>query len=306
MSPTTRNNEGRTRLGRGLAALLGDTPTEKELGNVGGSVGTSPIELLYPNPDNPRTTFREDELEELAASIKEKGVIQPIIVRPLNDPPNAFQIVAGERRWRAAQRASLHEVPILIIEANDRDALEIAIVENVQRKDLNAIDEARGYHKLEAQYGYNHEDIGRLVGKSRSHITNTVRLLSHSDVVKGMVADGRLTAGHARALLSVSEPDQVAQRIVSNGLSVRDVERLVLNPRKPRKTEAQTAKDGDVDAKALEEKLSLSLGAKVTIQYSGEKGKLTISFTSLDQLEALCDRLVGSGPPHLKDSKSPN
>src|SRR6202142_3359740 len=216
--------ENRPRLGRGLAALLGGaTPQHAEV-----SRGTrqTPIEFLRPNPRNPRKRFDDSELDELAASIKERGIIQPIVVRAITGVADAYEIIAGERRWRAAQRAGLHEIPIVVIEAGDREALEIAIVENVQRADLNALEEAAGYTQLGADYGYSHNDIARIIGKSRSHIANTLRLLKLPEYARWLLASGQISAGHARALLAVSDPDAVAGRIVAEGLTVRDVERL--------------------------------------------------------------------------------
>ena len=216
--------ENRPRLGRGLAALLGGAnPQHAEV-----SRGTrqTPIEFLRPNPRNPRKRFDDSELDELAASIKERGIIQPIVVRAISGVADAYEIIAGERRWRAAQRAGLHEIPVIIVEAGDREALEIAIVENVQRADLNALEEAAGYAQLGADYGYSHGDIARVVGKSRSHVANTFRLTNLPEHTRSLLAGGQISAGHARALLAVADPDALANRIVAEGLTVRDIERL--------------------------------------------------------------------------------
>ncbi len=225
MAEDLGRSEHRPRLGRGLAALLGATPEEAEA-PIARGVRRAPIEFLRPNPRNPRKRFDDPELDELAGSIKERGVIQPILVRAVPRVADAYEIVAGERRWRAAQRAGLHEVPIVVIEAGDREALEIAIIENVQRMDLNALEEAAGYAQLGADYGYSHADIARVVGKSRSHIANTLRLVNLPEHTRRLLADGKITAGHGRALLAVAQPDTTADRIVAEGLTVRDIERL--------------------------------------------------------------------------------
>ncbi len=286
-----RHADHRPRLGRGLAALLGDAGQEPSAGGRGGAARKTPIEFLHPNPRNPRKAFPDDELDELAASIRERGVIQPLLARPMPRVADSYEIIAGERRWRAAQRAGLHEIPIIIVEAGDREALEIAIVENVQRADLNPLEEASGYTQLAADYGYAHADIARIVGKSRSHIANTMRLTNLPEHSRALLASGAISAGHARALLAVADPDALADRIVAKGLTVRDVERLGeragLSPHKPRKPAAPV----DPDTRALEDKLGLALGAKVTIRHSGESGEIRIAFRNFDQLDDFCRRL---------------
>ena len=216
--------EERRRLGRGLAALLGEAGTEAPVTRSRGQRRV-PIEFLRPNPNNPRTQFREADLADLTASIREKGIIQPIIVRSTGSE-NSYEIIAGERRWRAAQMAGLVDVPIVIQEANDKEALELAIIENVQRADLNAIEEAKGYEKLGAEFGYSHGEIARIIGKSRAHVANTVRLLNLPVLTRTYLSDGLISAGHARALLSLEHPDQIARKIVEEGLSVREVEAI--------------------------------------------------------------------------------
>src|SRR6478609_9519758 len=218
--------QGRSRLGRGLAALIGDVGDE--IGALERARGQRrvPVEFLRPSARNPRRSFADDELEDLTASVRERGILQPIIVRPLKGMADAYEIIAGERRWRAAQRAGLHEVPVIQVEADDREALEIAIVENVQRADLNALEEAAGYAQLGADYGYSHGDIARVVSKSRSHVANTLRLTNLPEHTRSLLAGGRISAGHARALLAVADPDALANRIVADGLTVRDIERL--------------------------------------------------------------------------------
>ena len=284
--------ENRPRLGRGLAALLGG-PNPQTAESARG-VRKTPIEFLRPNPRNPRKRFDDSELDELAASIKERGLIQPVVARAVPGAADAYEIIAGERRWRAAQRAGLHEIPVMVVEAGDREALEIAIVENVQRTDLGALEEAAGYAQLGEVHGYSHGDIARVVGKSRSHVANTLRLAGLPEHTRDLLAGGKISAGHARALLAVSDPDGLADRIVAEGLTVRDIERLGENAGKtprPRKASAPV----DADTRALQEKLTLELGAKVTIRTSGESGELAIAFKDFEQLDDFCRRLSRAG-----------
>ncbi len=266
--------ESRRRLGRGLAALLGDAandeaPIERPRGQR-----KIPIEFLRPNPRNPRTTFREEDLGELSASIREKGVIQPIVVRAVAGVADAYEIIAGERRWRAAQMASLADVPVVIHEADDKEALELAIIENVQRADLNAIEEAKGYERLGAEFGYSHSEIAKIIGKSRSHVANTIRLLNLPEEARRLVGEGAISAGHARALLSVSDPAAVARRIVEQGLTVREVERLAQaqSESPSRKGRHHARAEKDADTRAIEKTLSDALGLKVAIHHRGELG----------------------------------
>jgi ParB family transcriptional regulator, chromosome partitioning protein len=280
--------EHRPRLGRGLAALLG--PVNEEPAEVARASRKTPIEFLRPNPRNPRKRYDQSELEELAASIRERGIIQPVVVRALPRIADAYEIIAGERRWRAAQLAGLHEIPVIVVEAGDREALEIAIVENVQRSDLNALEEAAGYAQLGADYGYSHSDIARVVGKSRSHIANTMRLTGLPEHARGLLAGGQISAGHARALLALADPDAIADRIVADGLTVRDIERLGENAgqtKKPRKAAAPI----DADTRAMEERVGLALGAKVSIRHDGERGDMRIAFRNFEQLDDFCRRL---------------
>jgi ParB family chromosome partitioning protein len=288
----------RMRLGRGLAALLGDVGTEEVAENRNRAQRRVPIECLRANPLNPRQTFDEADLEELTASIRERDIIQPIIVRGLPGLIDAYEIIAGERRWRAAQRAGLHDVPVVIVEATDQQALEFAIIENIQRADLNALDEARGYENLIRQFSYTQNDLAKVMGKSRSHVANTLRLSRLPDGVKQQLASGALSAGHARALLSVSDPEHVARRIVEQGLTVRDVERIAQRDAmqgedapKPSK-----AKVRDADTRALEQRLSEILGLDVSVDHKGENGgTLKIRYATLEQLEHLSHRLAQSG-----------
>jgi ParB family chromosome partitioning protein len=293
MAEEAARSDHRPRLGRGLAALLGDASEEA---NASASQRPrngrkAPVEFLRPNPRNPRKRFDEVELDELAASIKERGIIQPVLVRAIPRVADAYEIIAGERRWRAAQRAGLHEIPILVVEAGDREALEIAIIENVQRADLNALEEAAGYAQLGADHGYAHADIARVVGKSRSHVANTLRLLQLPEHARALLAGGQITAGHARALLAVADPDDIADRIVADGLTVRDVERLGENAGKVEHAPRRTKAPVDADTLALQEKLALALGAKVTIRHTGESGDIRIAFSNFEQLDDFCHRL---------------
>lgn len=291
----------RPRLGRGLAALLGDAG--EEVGSIERARGQKrvPIEFLRPNPRNPRKNFDDDQLEELASSIRERGMIQPILVRTIPNVADAYEIVAGERRWRAGQRAGVHDVPVTVIEAGDKEALEIAIIENVQRTDLNALEEAQGYEQLSADFGYTQADLARVIGKSRSHITNTLRLLKLPEYPRQMLSEGAISAGHARALLALTDPDGVAKRIVENGLTVRDVERLAQKEaRGDRATKADAGRKGsvesddtDADTRALQLSLTDALGMIVKIKRRGEAGEVSIRYESLEQLDFLCARLKG-------------
>jgi ParB family chromosome partitioning protein len=290
------------RLGRGLAALLGDVGSETAAEARHRSQRRVPIEFLRPNPLNPRQSFPEAELEELASSIRERDIIQPIVVRGVAGTVDAFEIIAGERRWRAAQRAGLHDVPVVIVEADDRQALEFAIIENIQRADLNPMDEARGYENLIAQFGYSQSDLAKVMGKSRSHVANTLRLARLPDRVKEMVVGGDLSAGHARALLAVSDPELIARRIVAQGLTVRDIERIAQreaeSPEEAKLPKRKPA-ERDADTAALEARLSDILGLEVSIDHRGDKGgAVRIRYRTLEQLEALSHRLasIASAP----------
>ncbi|PPD46540.1 MAG: chromosome partitioning protein ParB [Methylocystis sp.] len=279
--------EPRRRLGRGLAALLGDAgedaPAERPRGQR-----KVPIEFLRPNPRNPRQTFREDDLADLSNSIREKGIIQPIVVRAIPGVADAYEIIAGERRWRAAQAAGLAEVPVVIHEADDKEALELAIIENVQRADLNAIEEAKGYERLGADFGYSQSEIAKIIGKSRSHVANTLRLLNLPEGAKTLLKDGAISAGHARALLALDNSEGVARRIVEEGLSVRDVEAMAQAASPARDSADRKTKEKDADTRALEKTLADALGMSVDIKIQGERGEVRILYRSLDQLDAIC------------------
>ncbi|WP_417592316.1 ParB/RepB/Spo0J family partition protein [Parasphingorhabdus sp.] len=300
-----------TGLGRGLNSLFGDiqreepivtsapaTPDSSAAGQVSAPVIDGLRSILVsdirPNPEQPRQTFNTDALDELADSMRQRGVIQPIVVRPHG---KNFQIVAGERRWRAAQRARLHQIPAVVRDLSDEETLEIAIVENVQRKDLNAIEEAEAYARLSIDFGHSQARLAEVVGKSRSHIANLMRLLELPDRVKSLVIDEKLSMGHARALINAPNAEELAAQTVKQGLSVRDVERLVrkaLAGDKPASEKRRTAtSQTDPDIKALESHLGDLLGLKVTIQSNGQGGAMSIEYANLDQLDLICQRLTG-------------
>ena len=272
-------------LGRGLSALLGEEQETRAANEAPRASRTVPIAYLKPNRFQPRRVFKEDELRELAQSIREKGILQPILVRTI--AKDAFEIVAGERRWRAGQLAKLHEVPVIVREFTDSETLEIAIIENVQRADLNAIEEAGAYQELITRFHHTQEKLADVVGKSRSHIANTLRLLKLPDSVKAMIREGQLTAGHARALIGVDDPERLAREIVAGSLNVRQAERKARTPKQPRKLRAK-----DADTKTLEHNLSNSLGMTVEIEHKGERGGMVkIAYKSLEQLDELVRRL---------------
>ena len=288
----------RPRLGRGLAALIGEVGDEMDGGaETARGQRRVPVEFLRPNPRNPRKDFPESKLDELAASIRQRGIIQPIVVRPLGTLSDAYEIIAGERRWRAAQRAGLHEVPIVVVEADDRTSLEFAIVENVQRSDLNAIEEAAGYERLMREFGYAQDDLARMLGRSRSHVVNILRLLNLAPSIQEMVTDGRLSAGHARALLSVRDPESVARRVVEKGLNVRDVERLAQESRAGDAAPARPKprREKDPDTRALEQALEDVLGLGVKVEHGAKGGEVLIRYKTLEQLDGLCRRLRATG-----------
>jgi len=285
----------RSRLGRGLAALIGDVGDESGAIERARGARRVPIEFIRANPRNPRRKFAEEELSELSASIKEKGVLQPILVRGVPGKSDQFEIIAGERRWRAAQKAGLHDVPVLQLEIGDREALEIAIVENVQRADLNALEEAAGYESLMDEFKYTQNDLARVVGKSRSHVANTLRLQKLPPSVKKYLQEGKLTAGHARALLAHEDPEGLAKLIVEEGLNVREAEaRAQERPAaKGRGGRRRTKAQKSPDIRALEKRLSDALGLTVEIAQRGQGGEVRVRYKTLDQFEALSRKLAG-------------
>jgi ParB family transcriptional regulator, chromosome partitioning protein len=290
-------DDGRSRLGRGLAALIGDVGEESKTVDRTRGIRKAPIEFIRANPRNPRRHFAEAELGELAASIKERGIIQPIVVRAVKGVADKFEIVAGERRWRAAQQAGLHEVPIITIEVSDAEALELAIIENVQRADLNPLEEAMGYQSLIEQYKHSQSDVAQFVGKSRSHVANTLRLLQLSETIKTFISEGKLTAGHARALIGQPNADELAREIVKRGLNVRQVEALTQDKsgRAASGGGAGKSRGKDADTRALERRVSDALGLIVTIEHRGGGGGVVqIAYEELDQLDHLLRRLERS------------
>jgi ParB family transcriptional regulator, chromosome partitioning protein len=278
------------RLGRGLAALIGDDTSEESVVQDIRSLRHVPVELLHPNPNNPRKHFAEEELENLAKSLRDKGLLQPLVVRPRAD--GSFEIVAGERRWRASQRAGLHDIPVLIRELDDRETLEIALIENVQRSDLNALEEARAYRQLLEQYSYTQQQLADAIGKSRSHIANTMRLMSLPQSIQDQIETGALTAGHARSLIATEQPEELAEKIVRLNLSVRQAEDLARGL--TLKTVKAAKLEKDADTKALEKTLTEALGLGVVISHKGDAGgAVQISYKTLEQLEEISRRLTG-------------
>ncbi|MGO7546929.1 ParB/RepB/Spo0J family partition protein [Rhizobium leguminosarum] len=279
------------RLGRGLAALIGemDQPVPVEAERVISADRMIPIEFVSRNPRNPRRFFDDSELHDLASSIRQHGIVQPIVVRTMSR--DRYEIIAGERRWRAAQLAGLIEIAVIVRDVDDKTALEIAIVENVQRADLNALEEALGYEQLIAEYGYTQNDLGEIIGKSRSHVANSLRLLKLPDPVRDLLASGSLSAGHARALVSTSDPASLARTIVAKGMSVRDAEKLAQNNIKAQSEPLQATLQRDhkdSDTLALERTLSDALGLDVAINHKASGGQIKISYKSLEQLEEIC------------------
>jgi ParB family chromosome partitioning protein len=280
-------------LGRGLSSLLGEVAQETPVTGTPnrGNIQMMPVSSIEPHLDQPRRHFDEAALEELAASIQIRGLIQPIVVRPHG---HRFQIVAGERRWRAAQKARLHEVPVIVRDFDDSETLEVSILENIQRQDLNPIEEADAYRRLMAEYGHTQDAIGKLVHKSRSHIANLLRLLDLPDSVREMVVDGRLSMGHARALITAIDPEGLAQEVASRGLSVRDTERMAKFGMPGRERQKSLGyKGASADIEALERQLGDILGLKVKITHSPDGGCVSLNYSTLDQLDMICQRLSG-------------
>jgi ParB family transcriptional regulator, chromosome partitioning protein len=263
----------RKRLGRGLAALIGEMDKPAQPAQTPSADRRVPIAFISPNPRNPRRNFADADLTDLAQSIREHGIVQPVVVRPGKDKDH-YEIIAGERRWRAAQRAGLAEIPVIVRDVNDRTALELAIIENVQRADLNPVEEAMGYQQLVEEHSYTQADLAQVIGKSRSHVANTLRLLRLPEVIRDMLVDGTLSAGHARTLVTAADPAALAKRIVEEGLSVRQAEALA---QMPPETE--------------EKLLSDATGLKVTINHRAKGGEVKIAYSTLEQLDELCRRL---------------
>ena len=276
-------------LGRGLSSLLGEVGQETSVsGSTRGTVQMIPVASIEPHPGQPRRHFDEAALDELAASIQARGVIQPIVVRPHG---HRFQIVTGERRWRAAQRARLHEMPVIVRDFTEHETLEVALIENIQRADLNAIEEAQAYGRLIADYGHSQEELGRLVNKSRSHVANLLRLLELPEDVQDKVVTGAISMGHARALITAGDASALAEEVIRRGLSVRDTEKLAQAGRP--KSKRPGVAPADADTAALERQLGELLGVGVTVRHGPGGGSLTLSYSTLDQLDMLCQRLTG-------------
>jgi len=285
------DDPSKRRLGRGLAALIGEieTPTAP----MTAADGALPIELISPNPRNPRRHFGDADLTDLAQSIREHGVVQPVVVRKSPADASRYELIAGERRWRAAQRAGLAQIPVIIREVSDRTALELAIIENVQRADLNPLEEAAGYQQLIDEHNYTQADLGQVIGKSRSHVANTLRLLKLPEPVREMLVNGSLSAGHARTLVTANDPVALANRIVSDGLSVRQAESMAQLPVDLEKKSAggSVMPEKDADTVALQRLLSDVTGLKVTITHKENGGEVRIGYRTLEQLDDLCRRL---------------
>ncbi|WP_066798179.1 ParB/RepB/Spo0J family partition protein [Sphingomonas soli] len=289
--PTRKPRPG---LGRGLSSLLGDNVPEAPIngpaeGGGAGGLRMLPVSALTPHPDQPRRHFDESALEDLALSIQSRGLIQPIVVRPMG---HNYQIVAGERRWRAAQRARLHEVPVIVRDLDDAETMEIALVENIQRQDLNAIEEAEAYQRLIGEFGHTQEALGKLVHKSRSHISNLMRLLDLPAPVREMLVVGAIEMGHARALIGAPDVERLARQVADKDLSVRETEKLA-RAAKPASKRKGDAAIRDADIMALEHQLGDVLGLNVRIAHGAKGGALTLTYSTLDQLDMICQRLTG-------------
>jgi ParB family chromosome partitioning protein len=290
--PARRRPSG---LGRGLSSLLGEVAQEAPVSGgaqpARGGIQMMPVSSIEPHLDQPRRHFDEEALDELAASIKQRGLIQPIVVRPHG---HRYQIVAGERRWRAAQRARLHEIPVIVRDFNDAETLEVALLENIQRRDLNAIEEAEGYKRLMEEYGHTQDALSKLVWKSRSHISNLLRLLALPDGVKQLMASGQLSMGHARALVGSADPEALAREVIDRGLSVRDAEKLARSGKPGRERQGRLGiKGAGADIEALERQLGDMLGLKVKITHKPDGGVVSLGYSTLDQLDMICQRLSG-------------
>ena len=287
-------DHARSRLGRGLAALIGDMAAETSVDRPRGGQRRLPTAALRPNPRNPRRAFPNAELDELVASLRERGIIQPIVARPVQGAADVYEIIAGERRWRAAQRAGLHEVPVVVVEASDAEALQLAIIENVQRADLNPLEEAEGYRSLTEEFGNSQDEIAKIVGKSRSHVANTLRLLKLPETIKSYIHAGKLSAGHARMLVGQPDAERLAEEIVARGLNVRQVESFARETgERSGKSRARAVRRAAKNANlvALEKRISDALGLAVSINEAKRGGVLTIRYRNLDQLDDVLQRL---------------
>lgn len=300
---TKQGGARRASLGRGLSALFGEATEDYSALDKVRQSKQVPIEFVHPGRYQPRRKFDEEAIKGLVESIRDKGILQPLLVRRDAEDANSYELIAGERRWRAAQIAGLHEVPVIIRDLSDREALEIALIENIQRQDLTPLEEAEGYRRLMEEFEHTQEDLARAVGKSRSHVANMMRLLSLPDPVKSMVQDGALTAGHARALLTAQDPAAAAREVVTRGLNVRQTEDLMRGDQPKAKKGGSGSGSGngsgavpavkDVDLINLEEEISARIGLKVAINPQGQRGTITIHYQTLDQLDDVLHRLGG-------------
>lgn len=296
---TKQGGARRASLGRGLSALFGEATEDYSALDKVRQSKQVPIEFVHPGRYQPRRKFDEEAIKGLVESIRDKGILQPLLVRRDAEDANSYELIAGERRWRAAQIAGLHEVPVIIRDLSDREALEIALIENIQRQDLTPLEEAEGYRRLMEEFEHTQEDLARAVGKSRSHVANMMRLLSLPDPVKTMVQDGALTAGHARALLTAPDPAAAAREVVTRGLNVRQTEDLMRGDQPKAKKGGSGSGSGavpavkDVDLINLEEEISARIGLKVAINPQGQRGTITIHYQTLDQLDDVLHRLGG-------------
>jgi len=288
---------GSRQLGRGLSALFGDDKPKLMEANSNWETTSIPIEFIRANPNQPRRNFDPEQIDSLVASIKERGILQPILVRKDPEDQTRYQIIAGERRWRAAQSAQLHEVPVIIKELNDQDSFEIALIENIQREDLNPLEEAEGYRRLADEFSHTQDAISKVIGKSRSHVANMMRLLALTDRVKQMLVAGDLSMGHARALLKAENPDALAREIIIKGLNVRQTEKLISRKSKYDENNSQHTEEKDPNTAALETGLSDLLGLKVSIKFHGTGGELIVHYNTLDQLDDVLHRLKSNGQP---------
>lgn len=297
---TKQGGARRASLGRGLSALFGEATEDYSALDKVRQSKQVPIEFVHPGKYQPRRKFDDEAIQGLVESIRDKGILQPLLVRRDAEDANSYELIAGERRWRAAQIAGLHEVPVIIRDLSDREALEIALIENIQRQDLTPLEEAEGYRRLMEEFEHTQEDLARAVGKSRSHVANMMRLLALPEPVKSMVQDGALTAGHARALLTAPDPAAVAREVVTRGLNVRQTEDLMRGDQ-PKTKKGKAAAGGagsapamkDVDLINLEEEISARIGLKVAINPQGQRGTITIHYQTLDQLDDVLHRLGG-------------
>ncbi len=294
----TQSKSRGNQLGRGLSALLGEGAAEVSTASPSSGKNTAksgfsllPIEFIVPSPLQPRRVFAQEEIDSLSKSIKERGILQPILVRPNPDNDNEYEIIAGERRWRAAQVAQIHEVPVLIRGLNDEEVLEVALIENIQRADLNALEEALGYRRLIDSFNHTQDSLSSVIGKSRSHIANTLRLLSLPNLVKDLLNNGKISAGHARALIGVIGSEAIAGEIVKRGLNVRQVERLIKASKGRPYSKTDKAREKDPDTLSLERTLAGLLGLAVKIDFNGSGGKLVLKYNNLDQLDDIVRRL---------------